>query len=111
MRTTPLRLILIDEDTLFAATLAEVLRDAGYRITGVATSWASAARLASESHPEIAVVHAAQFPGPGDPAVTHMLETGAAPLTFDRTNREQVVGHVLQALALLEFIDNHGATN
>jgi len=105
MQSAALRLILIDEDTLFATTLAEVLRDAGYRITGIATSWASAARLAAEGHPEIALVHAAQFPRPGDPDITHMLETGAAALTFDRTNREQVLGHVLQALALVEMLD------
>lgn len=103
-----LRLIVIDEDALFAATLAEMLRRAGYRITGVATSWASAARLAAEGHPEIALVHAPQFPAPGDPAVTHMLETGAAPLTFNRTDSEQVVDNVLQALALVEMIDGRG---
>ena len=108
MPAAALRLILIDEDALFAATLAEILRHAGYRITGVATSWASAARLAAESHPEIALVHAPQFPAPGDPAVAHMLETGAAPLTFSRVDRERVVGNVLQALALVEMLDRGG---
>jgi hypothetical protein len=108
MRSAALRLILIDEDTLFAATLAEILRCAGYRITGVATNWAGAARLAAEGHPEIALVHAPQLPRPGDPAMDDMLETGAAPVTFDRSNREHVVGHVLQALALLEMIDGGG---
>src|SRR5258706_14006944 len=73
MRTSALRLILIDEDMLFAATLAEMLRDAGYRITGVATSWASAARLAAESPPEIARAHAAQFPAPRDPPRPHTV--------------------------------------
>src|SRR4051812_8534387 len=111
MQSAALRLILIDEDALFATTLAEILRHAGYRITGVATSWASAARLAAESHPEIALVHAAQLPRPGDPEITHMLETGAAPLTFNRTNREEVVAHILQALALVEMIDRRGALN
>lgn len=105
MHPTALRLMLIDEDALFAATLAEILRRAGYRITGVTTNWASAARLATESRPEVALVHAAQFPAPGDPEVTHMLETGAAPLTFDRSDREQVVGQILQALALVEMLD------
>jgi DNA-binding NarL/FixJ family response regulator len=111
MRSGALRLILIDEDALFATTLAEVLRHAGYRITGIASNWASAARLAAESRPEIALVHATQFPGPGDPAITHMLETGAAALTFDRTHCDQVVGNVLQALALVEMIDRRGAVH
>lgn len=94
----------MEHDTVFGATFAETLRQAGYDVTGVARGLSEAATLASWSKPQVALVNLMLLPDGDDPTAPEMLEIGAIALMFDRRHADDTVARVFQALAVLELL-------
>jgi DNA-binding NtrC family response regulator len=54
--TAPARLLIVEDDVLLASSLEELLSDVGFEVVGIAGSAATAASLAGERHPQLALI-------------------------------------------------------
>lgn len=54
--TAPARLLIVEDDVLLASSLDELLSASGFEVVGIAGSAATAASLAGERHPQLALI-------------------------------------------------------
>ena len=54
--TSPARLLIVEDDVLVASSLDELLNASGFDVVGIAGSAATAASLADERHPQLALI-------------------------------------------------------
>src|SRR6266513_5981578 len=54
--TAPARLLIVEDGVLLASSLDELLSASGFEVVGIAGSAATAASLAGERHPELALI-------------------------------------------------------
>src|SRR5436853_7727875 len=54
--TAPARLLIVEDDVLLASSLDELLSASGFDVVGIAGSAATAASLADERHPQLALI-------------------------------------------------------
>src|SRR5205823_12632660 len=54
--TSPARLLIVEDDVLLASSLDELLSASGFEVVGIAGSAATAASLAGERHPQLALI-------------------------------------------------------
>ena len=54
--TAPARLLIVEDDVLLATALEELLCTSGFEVVGIAGSAATAASLAGERHPQLALI-------------------------------------------------------
>jgi DNA-binding NarL/FixJ family response regulator len=54
--TSPARLLIVEDDVLVASSLDELLSASGFDVVGIAGSAATAASLAGERHPQLALI-------------------------------------------------------
>jgi two-component system cell cycle sensor histidine kinase/response regulator CckA len=54
--TSPARLLVVEDDVLVASSLDELLNASGFDVVGIAGSAATAASLADEWHPQLALI-------------------------------------------------------
>jgi len=55
-KTAPARLLIVEDDVLLASSLQELLNASGFEVVGIAGSAATAASLAEERHPQLALI-------------------------------------------------------
>lgn len=51
-----MRILIVEDDALIALSIEDILTDAGHTVVGLAPSKTQAARLASQMHPDLALI-------------------------------------------------------
>ncbi len=79
MRVNPLRILVVDDDAMIAALLAEMLDDMGHSVCGIEATEAGAVRAALRCNPDLMIVDARLREGSGVAAVAavHQSKTVA----------------------------------
>jgi|GraSoiStandDraft_4_1057263.scaffolds.fasta_scaffold53332_4 DNA-binding response OmpR family regulator len=81
--TAPARLLIVEDDVLLATALEELLCTSGFEVVGIAGSAATAASLAGERHPQLALIDI-RLVGPidGIELACHLREQFRIPAIF-----------------------------
>jgi len=79
---TALRVLVVDDDTMIGALLAEMLAGMGYDVCGVEASEAGAVAAARSCSPDLIIMDAQLGDGSGVGAITRILSTGYVPHVF-----------------------------
>ena len=78
----PLRILLVEDDKLIGALLAEMLDDMGHSVCGVETTEAAAVSAALLQRPDLMIVDARLATGSGIAAIAEIFRTVSIPHIF-----------------------------
>lgn len=87
---TALRVLVVEDDAIIGALLAEVLADLGYDVCPVETTEAGAVAAAARSKPDLMIADVTLASGSGVSAVDQVCQAGPVPYVF-------ISGDVFQA--------------
>ena len=79
---TPRRVLVVEDDSLIGALLAETLEDVGYDVCAIAATEDDAVAAAVRYEPDLMIVDAWLIDGNGMSAVERILRTGFVPHVF-----------------------------
>jgi two-component system, response regulator PdtaR len=88
---TSLRLLIVDDEPVLAALLAEVLRALGHTVCAIASSEAEAVTAAAAHEPDLMIVDANLGDGSGVSAVGEILRRRRIPHVFATANPSSVL--------------------
>lgn len=77
-----LRVLIVEDDAIVAALLAETLEACGHSICGIETSEASAVTAAARERPELIIIDVGLTPGSGIAAIAEIDRAGPVPHVF-----------------------------
>ena len=81
-RTTPLRVLVMEDDALLGFMLGEVLEELGYAVSAIAATHPDAVLAARSDRPDLMIVDVHLRAGSGIQAVAEICETGFVPHVF-----------------------------
>lgn len=104
---TSLRIMLIEDDSIIAQFLGDLLVSMGHEVCAVANNEADAAIVAARSKPDLMIVDAQLADGSGVAAVAQILSSGFVPHIFMTGDRYLLERMKPEAIVLRKPFNSH----